>query len=141
VSVCCKTRKRLRSRHQRPSGSFAGRAFLFFRKLPPGDRERRHATGRRPASFWLQEVAPVYWVWQKLLFVLGGLMLPLQVYPAFYPETRWVHAIPIAARCAGVVHAYVAFSDLGILKIVSRRSRRSSSAYGRSRLASIRRPT
>lgn len=34
-------------------------------------------------AFWLQEVAPVYWVWQKLMFVLGGLMLPLQLYPAF----------------------------------------------------------
>lgn len=34
-------------------------------------------------AFWLQEVAPVYWVWQKLMFVLGGLMLPLDLYPAF----------------------------------------------------------
>jgi ABC-2 type transport system permease protein len=34
-------------------------------------------------AFWLQDVAPVYWVWQKLLFVLGGLMLPLECYPAF----------------------------------------------------------
>jgi ABC-2 type transport system permease protein len=34
-------------------------------------------------SFWLQDVTPVYWVWQKLLFVLGGLMLPLELYPAF----------------------------------------------------------
>jgi len=24
-------------------------------------------------AFWLQDVAPVYWVWQKLMFVLGGL--------------------------------------------------------------------
>jgi ABC-2 type transport system permease protein len=34
-------------------------------------------------AFWLHDVSPVYWVWQKLLFVLGGLMLPLQVYPEF----------------------------------------------------------
>jgi ABC-2 type transport system permease protein len=33
-------------------------------------------------AFWLQDVAPVYWVWQKLMFVLGGLMLPLELYPA-----------------------------------------------------------
>lgn len=32
-------------------------------------------------AFWLQDVAPIYWVFQKLMFVLGGLMLPLQVYP------------------------------------------------------------
>ncbi len=34
-------------------------------------------------AFWLQEIAPVYWVFQKLTFVLGGLMLPLDVYPTF----------------------------------------------------------
>lgn len=32
-------------------------------------------------AFWIEDVTPVAWVWQKLLFVLGGLMLPLQVYP------------------------------------------------------------
>jgi ABC-2 type transport system permease protein len=32
-------------------------------------------------GFWLQDITPVYWVWQKLMFVLGGLMLPLTLYP------------------------------------------------------------
>ena len=32
-------------------------------------------------AFWLDDVAPVYWVWQKLLFVCGGLMMPIQLYP------------------------------------------------------------
>jgi len=32
-------------------------------------------------AFWLEDVAPVYWVWQKLLFVLGGLMMPIELYP------------------------------------------------------------
>jgi len=35
------------------------------------------------SSFWLAEVAPIYWVSQKLLFVLGGLMLPLRLYPSW----------------------------------------------------------
>jgi ABC-2 type transport system permease protein len=34
-------------------------------------------------AFWLHEVSPLYWVWQKLVFVLGGLMLPLELYPRF----------------------------------------------------------
>jgi ABC-2 type transport system permease protein len=34
-------------------------------------------------SFWLEDVSPVYWVWQKLMFVLGGLMLPIDLYPDF----------------------------------------------------------
>ena len=32
-------------------------------------------------AFWLQDIWPVFWVWQKLMFVLGGLMLPLELYP------------------------------------------------------------
>jgi ABC-2 type transport system permease protein len=32
-------------------------------------------------AFWLQDVSPVYWVGQKLMFILGGLMLPLTLYP------------------------------------------------------------
>lgn len=33
------------------------------------------------SAFWLQEVSPFFWIWEKLLFMLGGLMLPLTVYP------------------------------------------------------------
>lgn len=32
-------------------------------------------------AFWLHEVTPVQWMWEKFLFILGGLMLPLTVYP------------------------------------------------------------
>ncbi|MEP7309840.1 MAG: ABC-2 family transporter protein [Acidobacteriota bacterium] len=32
-------------------------------------------------AFWLDDVAPVYWVWQKVLFVCGGLMMPIRLYP------------------------------------------------------------
>jgi ABC-2 type transport system permease protein len=32
-------------------------------------------------AFWIGEVTPVFWVWQKLLFVFGGLMLPIPLYP------------------------------------------------------------
>jgi ABC-2 type transport system permease protein len=32
-------------------------------------------------AFWLEDVSPVYWVSQKALFVLGGLMMPIELYP------------------------------------------------------------
>jgi len=32
-------------------------------------------------AFWVGEIAPVHWIVQKLGFVLGGLMLPLELYP------------------------------------------------------------
>lgn len=37
-------------------------------------------------AVWLQDCSPVYWIWQKCAFVLGGLMLPLEVYPAWLRE-------------------------------------------------------
>lgn len=35
------------------------------------------------SAFWLHEVSPFYWLWEKFLFMLGGLMLPLSVYPVW----------------------------------------------------------
>ena len=51
------------------------------------------------AAFWLGDVAPAYWIWQKLLFVLGGLLLPLQFYPALF--VRVARLTPFAALLAG----------------------------------------
>jgi ABC-2 type transport system permease protein len=33
------------------------------------------------AAFWVHDCTSIYLVWQKLLFVLGGLLLPLDIYP------------------------------------------------------------
>jgi ABC-2 type transport system permease protein len=42
------------------------------------------------SSFWLQDASPVYWVWQKLTFVLGGLILPLSIYPGWLRDAaQW----------------------------------------------------
>ena len=34
------------------------------------------------AAVWFGSSAPLFWVWQKLLFVFGGLLFPLLLYPA-----------------------------------------------------------
>lgn len=39
------------------------------------------------SAFWFHDVSPFGWVWEKLLFLLGGLMIPLTVYP------RWIQII------------------------------------------------
>jgi ABC-2 type transport system permease protein len=33
------------------------------------------------AAFWIEEVSPVYWIYNKLLFTVGGLFLPLEMFP------------------------------------------------------------
>jgi ABC-2 type transport system permease protein len=35
------------------------------------------------AAFWIHDVTPIFLIWQKLTFVLGGLMLPISIYPAW----------------------------------------------------------
>lgn len=50
-------------------------------------------------AFWLHDVSPVYWVSQKLLFILGGLMLPLEIYPAVIQ--RIAALTPFPALLAG----------------------------------------
>ncbi len=35
----------------------------------------------------MQEIDPFNWIWEKLLFILGGLILPLAIYP------RWIQKI------------------------------------------------
>jgi len=32
-------------------------------------------------GFWIDEVIPFYWIWEKMLFVFGGLLFPLFIYP------------------------------------------------------------
>lgn len=48
----------------------------------------------------LHETAPLFWVWQKLLFVLGGLMLPLTIYPEWFQ--RLCMLLPFSAFLNGV---------------------------------------
>lgn len=33
------------------------------------------------SAFFIEDTSPVFWVWQKLSFVFGGLMFPLDMYP------------------------------------------------------------
>lgn len=33
------------------------------------------------AAVWVGSAAPLFWIWQKLLFVLGGMLIPLTLYP------------------------------------------------------------
>ena len=47
------------------------------------------------AAAWVGTPAPLFWIWQKLTFVLGGLMIPLTLYPA--PFDGLAMASPFAA--------------------------------------------
>lgn len=47
------------------------------------------------STVWVGTPAPVYWIWQKLVFVLGGLFIPVTLYPAWLRDAS--EATPFAA--------------------------------------------
>ncbi|MCA8959009.1 MAG: ABC-2 family transporter protein [Planctomycetes bacterium] len=50
-------------------------------------------------AIWLHDITPVYWVWQKLLFILGGLILPLEIYPSWLSSlASWTPFHPMLYR-------------------------------------------
>ena len=43
------------------------------------------------SAFWLEEVTPVYLIYQKLLFTVGGLFLPLEMFPTWLQKiSAWL---------------------------------------------------
>jgi ABC-2 type transport system permease protein len=50
-------------------------------------------------TVWIHDTSPVFWFWQKLAFVLGGLLLPLDVYPPWLRSiAEWT---PFGAMLSG----------------------------------------
>lgn len=58
-------------------------------------------------SFWVDEIIPYYWVWEKLMFVLGGMLFPL----AFYPNIARIisYSTPFAAALG--MRSYLIFEN------------------------------
>ena len=54
------------------------------------------------SAFWVEQVEPFHWIWEKLLFTLGGLMLPLAVYPEWLQKIAHFTPFPaiLGARSA-----------------------------------------
>jgi ABC-2 type transport system permease protein len=50
------------------------------------------------SAFWIVDASPVQWVWQKSSFVLGGLFVPLALYPA------WLRSIALVTPFSALLH-------------------------------------
>ncbi len=82
---------------------------------------------------WLGMSAPTFWVWQKGLFVFGGLIMPLTIYPAvlaaiakaspfaamlFTPASLMLgDGMPHATSAIGSQLAWLAVSTLGAIAV------------------------
>ncbi len=50
------------------------------------------------SAFWIHDCRPLYWVWQKSLFILGGMFVPLEIYPP------WLRELAIGSPCSAMLH-------------------------------------
>lgn len=59
------------------------------------------------STFWLQDASPLFWIWQKLMFVFGGLMFPLAIYPgALRAVCMWTPFEPLVHGCGRMALVY-----------------------------------
>jgi ABC-2 type transport system permease protein len=61
------------------------------------------------AAFVVEEVAPFEWIYQKLVFILGGMLIPLDFYPAWLQTLA--KSLPFAYMMYGPARLFV-HSDL-----------------------------
>jgi ABC-2 type transport system permease protein len=52
-------------------------------------------------AVWIGESRPVYWLWSKLVFLLGTLLWPLVFYPAWMQRAAWVTPFPAMLSVPG----------------------------------------
>jgi ABC-2 type transport system permease protein len=49
-------------------------------------------------AFWLRDVSPLYWLWQKAAFLLGGLLVPLDFYP------KWLRLVALWSPFSAMIN-------------------------------------
>jgi ABC-2 type transport system permease protein len=52
-------------------------------------------------AFWLRETGATWFLYQKLVFMLGGMLLPLQVLPEWLGRAAWLTPFPAMAYAPG----------------------------------------
>jgi ABC-type uncharacterized transport system permease subunit len=46
------------------------------------------------SCMWLRQAEPAFWIWQKSMFLLGGLLWPLALYPSAVRHLAWLTPFP-----------------------------------------------
>jgi ABC-2 type transport system permease protein len=67
-------------------------------------------------AFWLGDITPLYWIWQKATFVLGGLMLPLEFYPPLF--IRFAHLTPFPTLLNEPASFIFEIPSVGLVRLV-----------------------
>ncbi len=66
------------------------------------------------SALWLSDATPLFWIWEKSLFMLGGLILPLTVYP------QWLQTVASLTPFPGILGQRSALAlDYSVQNVVS----------------------
>ena len=57
------------------------------------------------SAFWVEDISAFMWIYQKLAFVLGGLLIPLDFYPTWLQSIA--KSLPFAAMTYGPARLFV----------------------------------
>jgi ABC-2 type transport system permease protein len=59
------------------------------------------------SAFWVEDTTPIDWIYAKLVFTLGGMFLPLELFPDWLAQiARW---LPFASMAYAPARLFVAF--------------------------------
>ena len=68
-------------------------------------------------AFWIEEVTPAFWIYQKFLFTVGGLFLPLEMFPDWLRRlSAW---LPFQFIAYAPARAFVAFEPSFVLRAMA----------------------
>jgi ABC-2 type transport system permease protein len=68
------------------------------------------------SAFWVEDISAFLWIYQKLAFILGGLLIPLDFYPPALQS--FAKALPFAAMTYGPARLFVDPSLQGFLSVL-----------------------
>ena len=66
------------------------------------------------ACLWVGEGRPVFFLYQKLIFLLGGLLWPLAFYPGWLQTVAWFTPFPAMIAVPGGFALELTFGQLGL---------------------------
>lgn len=68
-------------------------------------------------AFWIEEILPAFWIYQKLLFTVGGLFLPVEMFPGWLQRVAaW---LPFQYITYAPARAFVSFEPGFVLRAVA----------------------
>jgi ABC-2 type transport system permease protein len=68
-------------------------------------------------ALWTEESSSLYWMYQKIIFVLGGMLIPLEFYPDWLRGV--LNYLPTSFIVYGPAKLFVHFSFLDFIKLIA----------------------